>query len=1114
MIMKKLSFFLCFVLPQYMLVAQGDMVVNVSRQGYLLQEQSKGVRLTEVLKAIEKKHNAFFSYDPALLEHTMVRELSGMDGDLEHTLETVLASTGLRYQRMGENYYTILPERKTLTNPESNASESVAQLEFFQQEEIRSESKIAMDRMIRDRLKVREFSITKSLLEADNISGTVIDESGEPLIGVNVLVKGTNMGTSTNILGEFTLSNVDDDAVLIVSYIGYQSQEVRIEGRSHIVITLVEESAILDEVVVVGYNSVEREHVASSIETVDMERLRTRPMQKLEEGFSGTVAGVTMMQGNNLPGSIPGSIRIRGLSTLQNASPLVIVDGMEQSLTDIDPNQIKSMSVLKDAAAASMYGSRGANGVIIIETERGTTGEFKVDLHTWAGIQSPIDLPDFVNAADYMKLNNEAREMQGQTPLFSAQDISRAESGEIPTVDWLDIIMERPAHSYNTSASISGGGGVGTFNLMLGYIESNGLNALEGSDKFSARFNTNINIADRFVLLADFYAHRLQVDRLQANSDGHGLYQRAWWMNPTQEPFYKDTGIEDHYRLHNNDQNPLARIRQGGLRNNLHDRSTINLRPRYYITDNLHIAGNVSYMINKSAYKYKRETFKFFDGDGKPVAVWENSVGASQGVSESQLTARALVNYETSLRGLRDKIYLVGGTEIMNYNYTDYREISKASFFTKLNYSLDNRYLLEATVRTDGSSKFAPGQRWGVFPSASLGWNIHNESFMEGLRNDKVINNLKLRASYGLIGNENVAPYLWQEVVNTWGWTMRVPNPLFSWEKQKQANLGVDLTALDHRLNATFDIYHKHSFDLIYSEFPVPPLTGSYYLSTSVNIGEVENKGWELSASWSDNIGELSYSVGGMLFDNQNKVLKAGYSSSDTLIFKDNTDKIWYRGIAVDNYYGYQSDGFFRSQEEVDATEAKLPNTLPGDIRYVDQNGDGVINEMDKVNLGDPFPHLNFSVHLDLAYKRWDFRVLGQGVGKRTGRLNGMEGYPVMMDGSSNSLGTPRQYYMDNRWTPGETDNRFPRVWTGSSSNAVLSDVWLSDASFFRIKTIQLGYSIPKLGNNFRNIRLYINAMDAFTFTKWEGLEPERDGGNGAYPRMATYSIGAMATIF
>src|SRR5690606_1901033 len=231
-------------------------------------------------------------------------------------------------------------------------------------------------------------------------------------------------GTATNLAGEFVLHNVEDDATLLISYIGYQSQEVKVEGRSNLVITLVEESEILDEVVVVGYNSVERAHVASSIETVDMERLRTRPMQKLQEGFSGSVAGVTMMQGNNLPGSVPGNIRIRGLSTLQNASPLVIVDGMEQSLTDIDPNQIKSMSVLKDAAAASMYGSRGANGVIIIETERGTTGEFKVDLHTWAGIQSPIDLPDFVGSADYMRLNNEDREMQRQSLQFTNEDIA------------------------------------------------------------------------------------------------------------------------------------------------------------------------------------------------------------------------------------------------------------------------------------------------------------------------------------------------------------------------------------------------------------------------------------------------------------------------------------------------------------------------------------------------------------------------------------------------------------------------------------------------------------------------------------------------------------------
>lgn len=1110
MIVRKYQF-IAWLFFSHVLFAQGDFAVNMYSMPHVVQESPKGDALTSVLQDVEKQFDVYFNYDPELLKNKEISFELNESVDLEHTLRQILNPLNLRFEKIADNYYTILSDysRKKIA-PRQIKTEN---LSVERTVPVRRSHKVTK-KLTAGRLHSLNRSPINPLMEVQTLTGQVVDQDGEPLIGVNVLVKGTNQGTATDFSGNFILNNIDDNATLLVSYIGYQTIEVKVDGRSTIKITLLEDSQVLDEVVVVGYNTVERKHVASSIESVDMSKVQTRPIQKLQEGFSGTVAGVTMMQGSNLPGSVPGDIRIRGISTLQSASPLVIVDGMEQSLTDIDPNQVKSISVLKDAAAASMYGSRGANGVIIIETERGTTGEFKVNLHTWTGLQSPIDLPDFVNSPDYMKLNNEARSMQGQTPQFSEEEIAKAESGEIPTVDWLDKVMERQAYTHNTSASISGGGGVGTFNLMLGYLEGGGLNNLEGTNKFSARFNTNINIADRLILLADFYAHQLHVDRLHANSDGHGLYTRAWWMNPTQQPFYEDTDINKHYILHNDDQNPLARIHEGGTRNYLYDRSTINLRPRYYINDNLHIAGNVSYMINKSAYKYKRPTFKFYDGDGKPVTVWQNSVGASQRVSESQITARALINYEKDLRQNKDKIYLVGGSEIMNFNYTDYREISKSSFFGKLNYSFDNRYLLETTLRTDGSSKFAPGHQWGFFPSASLGWNLHNESFMAGLKDKGLINNLKLRASYGKIGNENVAPYLWQEVVNTWGWTIRVPNPEFSWEKQKQANLGINVTMLDRRLNFTADVYNKHSFDLIYSSFPVPPLTGSHSLESSVNIGEVENKGWEMSASWSDKIGELNYTVGGMVFDNRNKVLKAGYTANDTLIFKGNSDKIWYSGIAVDNYYGYESNGYFQNQAEIDATEAKLPNTLPGDIRYVDQNGDGIINDDDRVNLGDPFPHYNFSVTLDLNYKRWDFSILGQGVGERTGRLNGLEGYPVHMDGSTNSLGTPRQYYMDNRWTPDNPDSRFPRVWTGSTPNAILSDVWLSDGAFFRIKTIQLGYTFPQIGSGVSNLRLYFNAQDAFTFTNWEGLEPERNGGSGKYPRMATFSFGAKATLF
>ncbi len=943
------------------------------------------------------------------------------------------------------------------------------------------------------------------------VYGTVTDLEGGALPFVTVLVKGTNIGTITDENGIYEL-NVSGNVTLIFSYMGFRDYEISTEGKTQIDVVLLENDVRLDEVVVTGYNSIERKHLASSIESVDMGKNISRPIIKLQDVFSGTVPGVTMLKGSNLPGSVPGSISIRGISTLQNAEPLVIIDGMEQPLTDVDPNQIKSISILKDAAAASMYGSRGANGVIVVETHRGNASQFSVNVNSWFAVYQPLHLPDFVNSADFMRLRNEALSLQSQPLLYTKDDISKAEQGLTPNTDWIKEIMERTSTSHNTSVSISGGGGVGTFNLMLNYIKENGLNKIEGSDKFSVRFNTNINIADRFILLADFYAHRLKVDRLRRNNDGHGLYQIAWRMNPTQAVFYNDT-IPEHYMLHN-DLNPVAFINRGGTWNYMYDKSTINLRPRYYITDYLNFEGNVSYMIDKSASKWKRLTYKFYDGDGKPVTTWGNDIGSQQNVSQSQLTGRGLLNFEKNIRNDKDKIYAVAGAEAMSYVFTDYREITKASFFTKVNYSFDDRYLLEATFRSDGSSKFAPGRQWGIFPSASFGWNIHNEKFISSLKNSGAITNMKLRVSWGKIGNENVNPYLWQEIVNTWGWTMRVPNPDFTWEKQKQWNFGLDLSLWQNRLSLTADVYKKHSYDLIYSDFPVPPLTGSYYLTSSVNIGEVENKGWEVSAKWSDNIGDFSYSIGGMIFNNKNQVLKAGYNASDTLIFKGTNDKIWYKGIPIDNYYGYKTNGYFQNKAEIEATNAKFPNTLPGDIKYVDQNGDGILNDADRVFLGDPAPHYNYSISLDMRYKQWDFSMLGQGVGKRVGRLGGQEGYPVYVDGGSNNLGAPRQYYADNRWTPETPNSRFPRVWTGTSTNTYLSDVWLSDASFFRIKTMQLGYSIPKLGKHFRNMRIYLNAEDFLTFTKWEGLEPERDGGNGAYPRMASYSIGIQVTLF
>lgn len=315
------------------------------------------------------------------------------------------------------------------------------------------------------------------------ITGNVIDsETKIPIPGVNILEKGKPNGTMTDFQGAFTF-DVPVGAVLQFSYLGYTTVEVGVDDEQELEIQLQEQTSSLEEVVLVGYNTVNREHIASSVAELEMDVINSRPIGKLEEAFSGTLPGVTMQQASNLPGSIPGSISIRGVSTLQNASPLVLVDGMEQSLTDVDPNQVKSITVLKDAASASMYGSRGANGVILIETKRGNPGQFKVDLHTWLSVNDPIDLPNFVESADYMRLNNEARTTQGESLLFTQEDIRLAESGEYSNVNWLDEVMQRTSYSHNTSASISGGGGIGNFNLMLGHVKENGLNEYEGSEK-------------------------------------------------------------------------------------------------------------------------------------------------------------------------------------------------------------------------------------------------------------------------------------------------------------------------------------------------------------------------------------------------------------------------------------------------------------------------------------------------------------------------------------------------------------------------------------------------------------------------------------------------------
>lgn len=947
------------------------------------------------------------------------------------------------------------------------------------------------------------------------ITGHVRDERGEPIPFAYVLIKGQSMGTSTSEDGSYEIA-VSDDVTLIFSYVGYTSMEISTKGKNKIDVILREASESLSEIVVTGYNSVERQHLSSAIEVLDIDKAQTRPISKLQEAFGGTIPGVVLNKSTGIPGG-SSSINIRGISTLQNTEPLVIVDGIEQSMSDLDLSQIQSITVLKDAAAASMYGSRGANGVIVIETKRGETGNFKVSVNAWGAINQSIEKPNFVGAYDYAILTNEAHASQGLAPAFNNEEVTNIKNGKIPSINWLKEITPYTACSYNTTANITGGGGVGRFSLMLSYNNEKGETGLDGSNKFSTRFNTNINLADKFIIMADFYAHRLNVDR-EFGGGANTTYEQAWKMNPVQQIYYPDKGIKidapKHYILYN-DINPVAFINEGGWRKNMYDRITINLRPRYYLMSKLYLAGDLSYMINKSAHKQERMTYKFFDGNGKPVTVWGHEVSAEQGVSESQLTARGTINYETDIRNGLDKLYIIGGSEIMSTSYTNYNEYSKASFYGKATYSLGNRYMLEGTLRGDGSSKFAPGYQWGIFPSFSIGWNMHNENFISLMKENGVINILKFRASWGKIGNENVAPYLWQEVVNTWGWTMRVPNPMFTWEKQKQWNLGIDFSLFKNKLSGSFDIYQKYSYDLIYSDFPVPPLTGSYYLTTAANIGEVKNKGVESSLRWTDRIRNLRYSIGVIFHDNKNSMQKVGYNKGDILVFKNDPNKIWIEGAPIDNFYGYLTNGFFQSQDEINNATAVFTGTKVGDIKYVDVNKDGIINDEDKVILGDPTPRYNYSLTLNMDYKNWDFFLLGQGVGKRDGSILGLEGQPVINDGNTNTLGTPRKQYMEGRWTPENPNSRYPRMWTGNSPNSFLSSVWMSDASYFRLKSLQIGYTFRRVTKGVSNLRVYANAENFLTITNWEGLEPERiRGGNGTYPMMATYSLGVQATFF
>ena len=992
------------------------------------------------------------------------------------------------------------------------------------------------------------------------IKGTVFDETNNPMPGVSVLIKGTSTGTVTDIDGVYELPNVPQASVLVFSFLGYVAQEVPVNSNTVIDIHLQPDTKSLEEVVVVGYGVQKKINVTGAVAAVNGDVLVRRPVTNSASMLQGQLPGVRVVQNSGQPGDEGIGIQVRGPGTFSGAgsNPLVLIDGVEGSLSDIDPNDIENVSVLKDAASASIYGSRAANGVILITTKTGSQGGLRIDYHGNIGIHTPSRMPEFItNSAEYMELWNEAKLNSNiSTGLYSQEQIDQyrnaTDRSRYPNTDWLDI-MFNPATVHTHYLSFNGGENLTTYNVSLGYVNQEGV--MKGFDY--TRYNFRINLSSGINENIRFGTN-LSLKRGERENPRQGAvdtFLSTLSQAPTYGPLLPDGSGRYAFKafdFENNNKNPVA-IVENGVLNRLIDHSVnAQVWTDFQLAKGLrwYSKGAIIGDFDKSKdwrpvvplYNYHTGDFMTdLDVGGRGL-----NINTTQNIYTNLFS---YLNYERSLNEQHNFNLQVGYSQESNsYEFlTGYRErfssnellelnagspaVQNASgssnawalqsFFGRLGYNYNERYLLEMNLRYDGSSRLSPDNRWGSFPSVSAGWRISEEPFIANSAMDW-INDLKVRASYGELGNQNIGLYPYQDILVFTGAypfdnadlypgvaQTRLSNANIRWETTKVTDIGLDLMVFDG-LSLTFDWYRKTTSDILRNS----QLAGVVGLNPpTVNGGVMENTGFELNLNYrnhirSGNFEGLNYDFTFFIDRFRNKLVTFGAEEiSGNQIFRE--------GLPWGSFYMLEWEGIFQTQEEIDNSPKQFnDNTVPGDLKFKDHNQDGVINDADRVVIGNPFPKFEYSFNLSASWKGIDASVFLQGVHKRDVFVNNWGTIPFIQ-------GAPPTVDWRDRWTEDNPSTTMPRMywgWNDAGKSSRTSSYYLQDASYLRIKNVVVGYTLPstltdRIGLN--RVRAYFSGDNLFTFTDYPGLDPER-GGNGNfvnYPQNKIYSFGLQVQL-
>lgn len=994
------------------------------------------------------------------------------------------------------------------------------------------------------------------------ITGTVIDETGETVIGANVVVKGTTNGSITDVDGRFSLNNVPDGAILIVSYVGYEDLSVKVGVQSQLTIKLKESSELIDEVVVVGYASQKKVNLSGSVASVNMDDIsEKRPITNLSSGLAGMAAGVSVTSSSNKPGDDNASILVRGQGTLNNSSPLVIIDGVESNINTVAPQDVESMTVLKDAASASIYGSRAANGVILITTKKGKSGKVNIDYTGYASLESiGRTLEPVSNYADYMELINEAYNNSGQPGRFSEATIKewRDDNGRNPLIypntNWIDEVFGT-AVATNHNLSVNGGSEKINFYTSFGYNNNPGVMENSGYERYNFRSNVEAKVTKWLTLGAKVSGYLANIDLGQDRVDDMFTYGVA----STPGLVLRHDGR--YGAMQNPEDDAQANNPLWWLNREVGEKKERNVRAQFNGTitplKGLSISGSYSYeltdkdnwekpnfndrwnfatetMTQKDSgqsyiYNYNRKIERIFmDG----VIRYENKffnnrfdlnamVGASQEMRRDRSFSAKKYDW------LDSSVDVINGATGESTTTGSHSEWAMRSFFGRINLGWDNKYLLEVNLRADASSRFSKDNRWGYFPSMSAAWRMEQESFMAGTRN--WLDALKLRVSYGQLGNNDLkgndyaaVPVYAQSnyVLNGnkavgLGMTS-ISNTGLTWESTAITNIGVDFGVLNNRLNGSLEYFYKKTSDILI-DLPAPLVHGTAGIPIQ-NSAEVVNKGFELTLNWADKINDFHYNIGANLTFVDNEVTKfkgdeASYSG--TTMIKE--------GYGINTQYIYIADRIVQTQADLDYVQSLVDNPKLdeegkpinyfknfkrpelGDVLYKDMNNNGYLDDDDRVARGHgDTPRFLFNFNLGFEYKGFDFSTVLSGTGSYKVQYTHMRSsYLTFGNQISKEVA-------DNCWHEGMTNAKYPRLMSnGDSRNTRQSTIWETDKSYFKIRNIQLGYTLPQKWLqtlSLNRVRLFCSLENFFTFTDYAGMDPETN--KLTYPTMRQASFG------